>query len=128
MQADIKNYDPTSEYYFEEGCYITELSNSNVDPLVSIARARVVPGVTTRWHFLDGIAERYVIIEGVGKVEIGELQPQSVTSGDVVVIPPGVRQRITNTGDTDLVFLAVCSPRFKLSLYRDMESEPGDNE
>ena len=49
------------EYYFEEGCYITELHNRADDPAVSVARARVPPGVTTRWHTLGGITERYVI-------------------------------------------------------------------
>ena len=38
------------EYYTEERCYISELSNTPADPDASIARARVLPGVTTRWH------------------------------------------------------------------------------
>jgi hypothetical protein len=51
------------EYWFREGCYITEWSNSDTNPGVSIARARVEPGRTTRWHRLDAITERYVILE-----------------------------------------------------------------
>ena len=35
----------------------------------------------------------------------------------------GVRQRITNTGGADLIFLAVCTPRFTLADYEDVESE-----
>ena len=54
------------EYYFEEGCFITELHNSPDDPAVSVARARVEPGRTTRWHCLATIRERYVMIEGCG--------------------------------------------------------------
>jgi mannose-6-phosphate isomerase-like protein (cupin superfamily) len=125
MQSEIKKHDPASEYYFDEGCYITEFSNSSRDSRVSIARARVPPGVTTCWHFLEDITERYVIMEGTGRVEVGELQPQPVGYGDVVIIPPGVHQRITNTGDSDLIFLAICSPRFQPSSYRNVE--PGHN-
>ena len=76
---------------------------------VHTRRARVEPGRTTRWHCLRGTGERYVILEGAGRVEIGDLPPQAVGAGDVVVIPPETRQRIANTGDGDLVFLAICS-------------------
>ena len=117
VKSNIKKFDPADEYFFDEGCYITELSNSDDDQQLSIARARVAPGVTTRWHSLTGITERYVIVEGNGEAEIGEMSPQLVTAGDVVIIPPGERQRITNIGDSDLIFLAVCTPRFEVSKY-----------
>lgn len=109
------------EYYSTERCYILELSNTPDDAEASIARARVVPGVTTRWHRLLGTTERYVIIEGSGRVEIGDLGPQDVSAGDVVIIPPLCPQRITNTGQNDLVFLAVCTPRFCPEVYEDIE-------
>jgi len=114
---------PPQEYFFEENCFITELLNSPSDPLVSVARARVLPGETTRWHALTGIVERYLILEGSGSVGVGDDPPREVHPGDTVTIPPGTPQRITNTGNTDLIFLAVCTPRFvseryvELSLY-----------
>jgi len=108
-----------SEYWFREGCYITEWSNSDADPGVSIARARVEPGRTTRWHRLDAITERYVILEGCGRAEV-DGQARDVQTGDVVVIAPGLAQRITNTGDTDLVFLAICTPRFRPENYSEI--------
>lgn len=120
---DIRRSDPEDEYYFEEGCFILELSNSPQDPDVSIARARVKPGTTTRWHRLHGITERYLILKGRGVVEIGDRQAQDVQTGDVVVIPPMCRQRITNNGLEDLLFLAVCTPRFERRAYEDLESE-----
>lgn len=109
------------EYYFEEGCFITELHNSADDAAVSVARARVRPGETTRWHRLQGIGERYLISEGCGLVEIGEAPGRVVGPGDTVLIPAGVRQRITNTGSGDLLFLAVCTPRFVLEAYEDVQ-------
>ena len=117
VKSNIKKFDLADEYFFDEGCYITEVSNSDDDQQLSIARARVAPGVTTRWHSLAGITERYVIVEGNGEAEVGEMSPQLVTAGDVVIIPPGERQRITNIGDSDLIFLAVCTPRFEVSKY-----------
>jgi mannose-6-phosphate isomerase-like protein (cupin superfamily) len=122
MKASIRTFDAENEYYFAEGCFITELSNSADDPGVSIARARVAPGTTTRWHRLRGISERYVIVEGTGLVEIDSMPAQEVNAGDVVIIPPEVRQRIANTGSDDLVFLAICSPRFCQEMYEDMDS------
>lgn len=121
VKASVRRFDPGSEFRFREGCHITELSNSTEDPDVSIALARVEPGVTTAWHSLDDTMERYVIVHGRGRVEVGNVTPQDVNCRDVVLIPPGCRQRITNTGDEDLLFLAICSPPFVASVYRDLE-------
>jgi len=107
------------EYWFREGCFITEWSNSEADPGLSVARARVEPGRTTRWHRLHAITERYVILEGRGRAEVDGLA-RDVQPGDVVIIAPGLPQRITNTGDEDLVFLAVCTPRFESCAYSEI--------
>lgn len=122
MKEVIKQQNLSNEFYTDEKCFITELSNTPDDPDVSIARARVRPGVTTFWHRLKGIAERYYILSGTGVVEVGELSPQVVNAGDFVLIPPMCRQRITNTGSDDLVFLAICTPRFSSNAYVDIEN------
>ena len=85
-----------TEYFFAEGCYILEWWNTPDDEAVSIARARVLPGVTTRWHRLRGVTERYLILEGRGCVEVGEEPPAKVGPGAMVLIPPETHQRITN--------------------------------
>lgn len=124
LQPAIRQRTPGTEYYTPERCHIDELSNSDTDPAVSIAHARVSAGVTTRWHRLAGIAERYVILSGRGRVEVGELAPQTVGPGDVVLIPPGCRQRIAALGDEELKFLAICTPRFRVEAYADIDPEP----
>jgi mannose-6-phosphate isomerase-like protein (cupin superfamily) len=121
MKETIKRQNLNAEFYASEGCYIIELSNTPDDPDMSIARARVEPGVTTRWHRLSGSGECYCIIKGRGLVEIGNLPPQEVAAGDVVLIPPMCRQRITNIGSDELVFLAICTPRFSNDAYEDLE-------
>lgn len=120
VKETIKN-NLTSEYDTAEKCFITEWSNSADDPDLSIARTRVTPGVTTRLHHLQGLTERYVILSGREVVEVGDQPPQEVEPGDVVWIPPMCPQRITNTGADDLIFLALCTPRFVLQAYEDME-------
>lgn len=122
MKAQIRRFNPAADYYFAEGCFINELSNSADDAAVSVAQARVMPGDTTRWHALQGITERYVILAGSGEADVGDLKGQPVSAGDVVIIPPGVRQRIRNTGKEELVFLAICSPRFVADAYSDLEA------
>ncbi|MFT3929735.1 MAG: cupin domain-containing protein [Spongiibacteraceae bacterium] len=114
----------STEYYFREGCFITELSNRADDPDVSIAQARVEPGKTTRWHRLQHTTERYVILSGTGIVEVGDEKPRSVHKGDVVFIPALCAQRIHNNGSDDLIFLAICAPRFLPENYEDLEEKP----
>ena len=124
MHARVRLSDPRAEFHTDEGCFITELSNTPEDADASIARARVLPGITTRWHRLKGTAERYVILSGTGRVEVGELPAQEVEPNDVVLIPPGCRQRITCTSAEDLVFLAICTPRFRAEAYEDIDPAP----
>lgn len=124
MAEEVRRMIPSAEFFTAEGCFINELSNTDTDPAVSIARVRVRPGVTTRWHCLAETAERYVILSGAGRVEVGNLSAQNVGPDDVVLIPAGCRQRITNRSDEDLVFLAICTPRFRPEVYEDIDPEP----
>jgi len=124
LQPHVRLHDAAAEYYTDERCYINELANVDADPDASVAQARVSMGVTTRWHRLAGITERYVILSGSGRVEIGDLPPQQVGPGDVVMIPPGCRQRIACLGNADLIFLAICTPRFRPEAYEDIDPDP----
>jgi len=118
----ISTYKPETEFYTDERCYIVEIHNRNDDEACSIARARVLPGVTTQLHALRGVDERYVILDGEGSVEVNGGPPTPVRPFDVVGIVAGTTQRITNTGDQDLVFLCICTPRFDPDRYMNMES------
>lgn len=122
MSFLVKHSDESGEYFFEEGCYILEVSNSADDPAVSIARARVGVGGRTLWHRLNGVIERYLIVSGTGLVEVGDEPAVRVSAGDVVTIGAMVAQRITNLGETDLVFLAICTPRFQPDCYQSLET------
>ncbi|MEA5444614.1 cupin domain-containing protein [Gammaproteobacteria bacterium AB-CW1] len=109
---------------FVERCHISEWLNNEADPALSVARAAVAAGVTTRWHRLRGIAERYVVLSGEGEVDVAGLERQVVGPGDVVVIPADTAQRISNMGSEELVFLAICTPRFRPESYEDLDPDP----
>ena len=121
MRAEIKFATDAGEYETPERCHIIEVANDPEDEAASIARARVEPGVTTAWHCLAGIAERYIIISGEGRVELQGLEATRVSVGDVIRVPAGVAQRITNTGECDLIFYCVCTPRFRQAGYKSLE-------
>jgi mannose-6-phosphate isomerase-like protein (cupin superfamily) len=108
-----------AEFPTGERCAITEFLNDPACPEVSLARARVAPGVTTRLHVLRGTVERYVILAGEGMVEVGG-ETVRVGPGDRVLIAAGIPQRIANTGEGDLVFDCICTPRFRPEYYVDL--------
>jgi mannose-6-phosphate isomerase-like protein (cupin superfamily) len=126
MKATIRRGAQADEFPTSERCHIAEWSNSGDDPALSIAHARVPPGVTTRWHRVIDTVERYVVLAGQGRVEAGDLPATDVGPGDVVVIPANCPQRIANTGAVDLLFLAVCTPRFRPEAYEDLDPAPPD--
>lgn len=109
------------EVWTEERCFITELLNDADVPDVSLARCRVEPGVTTQLHRLS-VREWYVVEQGRGLMEVGNLEPRPIGPGDVVEIPADTAQRVTNTGAGDLVFQCVCLPRFTPGCYESLES------
>ena len=119
----ISKFRPETEFYTDERCCIVEVHNRVEDEACSIARARVAPGVTTQLHFLQGTHERYVILEGEGSVQVGDAAPAQVRPLDVVAIAAGTPQRITNVGTADLVFLCICTPRFRKETYLNLESD-----
>ena len=53
MEPAVLKCKGSSEFPTPERCSILEISNSASDPSVSIARAKVAPGVTTALHSLD---------------------------------------------------------------------------
>ena len=108
------------EFWTEERCYISELCNTGFNPGASLAIARVEPGVTTQLHSLEGTTETYIVIEGQGRMEVNG-HAFGIKSGDQVVIPSGVSQRVTSTGEEDLRFYCLCVPRFEPGCYVNLE-------
>ena len=118
MKPKIVKAKDLKESSTAEHCSVTE--NYSAENL-SIAQARVKPGITTSAHHLVGVNEIYIVTSGEGQVDVGDLRPTKVTTGDLIIIPADVSQRISNIGKTDLVFYCICTPKFTAESYRDNE-------
>lgn len=120
MKSEIVPKAAKAEVATEERCFIMEAWNDPRDPEVSLARARVPRGVATELHRLD-VDERYIVIEGRGRMEIEGTPSREIGPGDVALVPAGKAQRIANVGDGDLLFHCVCTPRFEPRHYHSCE-------
>ena len=112
-QPLILRDDHRTETGIEPGCFLTDWLNDPGDPDLSIARIRVAPGAETRLRRFENIQERYVVLDGQGRIELvgpnrafaeGDHTLSALEPGDVVVIPAGYSRRITNIGEFDLSF------------------------
>ena len=119
MKPRVITPEPGGETWIEEGCFVTESSNTPCDPALSIARVRVAPRTETRWHYLD-VDERYVVVDGAGIMDMDGLPSTEVGPGDVVAVPAGCAQRIRNASDCDLIAYCLCTPRFTPDAYHDV--------
>jgi mannose-6-phosphate isomerase-like protein (cupin superfamily) len=77
----------------------------------SLAEATVRPGGATVEHFHRVTEELYFITAGEGLMRLaGEQRP--VARGDCILIPPGDRHQIVNTGAEPLRLLCCCAPPY----------------
>jgi mannose-6-phosphate isomerase-like protein (cupin superfamily) len=77
----------------------------------SLAEATVPPGSATIEHFHRTSEEIYLFTKGMGRMRLGD-QEGPVRAGDAVVIPPGTRHQLENTGPEPLVLLCCCAPAY----------------
>ncbi|MFA4877109.1 MAG: cupin domain-containing protein [Methanoregula sp.] len=78
----------------------------------SVAHAIVPTGESTLPHVLSVSTEIYYILSGSGEMHIGP-EHEQVHEGQIVLIPPGARQYIQNTGTGDLEFLCIVAPKWQ---------------
>ena len=77
----------------------------------SLAEATVPPGGATEPHRHPEAEEIYYILSGAGRMTVGD-ETRDVGPLDAILIPPGARHTIANTGAVDLVFLCCCAPPY----------------
>jgi mannose-6-phosphate isomerase-like protein (cupin superfamily)/2'-5' RNA ligase len=90
----------------------------------SLAHATVKPGAKTTPHRLR-TAEVYYILQGRGRMHI-DAEVADVTCGCAIHIPPQATQYIENPSDTDLVFLCMVDPAWRLEDEEILPSEHAD--
>ncbi|TAJ45498.1 cupin domain-containing protein [Methanofollis fontis] len=80
----------------------------------SLSHAVVPAGEKTLPHLLKTASETYYVLAGEGRMHIGE-ENAPLREGQAVYIPPGAVQWIENTGEGDLLFLAIVDPMWSES-------------
>lgn len=76
---------------------------------MSLALETLKPGQHTVPHWHGHVEEIYYILEGRGRMEIGD-EAREVQAGDAILIPINQAHCLHNTGDDDLLLLCAVSP------------------
>jgi len=111
----IRNLKDCAEFISGDGCVLREILHPDKTDLklgYSLAHAIVHPGDITIPHRLK-TSEVYYIIEGEGVMHI-DAETALVGAGATIYIPPKAVQFIENSGKTDLVFLAIVDPAWRV--------------
>ncbi len=111
---DVHNIDEVAPFVTKDGSEIRELlayRNSCIRKQ-SLAEARLPPGASTAAHHHVETEEIYYILEGEGRMRVGDDERQ-VGPGDAVAIPPGARHTLANTGSGVLKLLCCCAPPYE---------------
>src|SRR5689334_14865059 len=113
---DVRNLAEVPAFTTKDGSEIRELlahRNSGIRKQ-SLAEARLQPGAATTPHYHPLTEEIYYILEGTGRMTIGEAT-KDVGPSDAIAIPPGAVHTILNTGVKTLKFLCCCAPGYEHS-------------
>jgi len=78
----------------------------------SVAIATIAVGKASLMHYHPVAEESYYILNGRAKMLLDN-EESELTAGQIVLIPPGARHKIYNTGDQELEFLVVCVPAWE---------------
>jgi len=109
----IRDRSDVSSYVTKDGSAVWELYHPSSSPVkdVSVAEALVAPGQETGAHLHQRSQEIYYVLEGSGRMRVGE-ESMSVKAGDAVLIIPGAIHNIKNIGAGPLRILCICSPPY----------------
>src|SRR5436190_14445973 len=113
-RMDAKNLADVPAFTTKDGSEIRELlayRNSAIRRQ-SLAEARLPPGRQTTPHYHPATEEIYYILEGYGRMQIGD-EARIVGPGDAIAIPPGVIHTIEATSQQTLKFLCCCAPGYE---------------
>jgi len=110
----LKRLKDCREFTAGDGSILRELLHPEKAELqirYSLACAKVAAGQKTKPHKLKS-CEVYYITAGSGLMHIDE-EFFEVGPESAIYIPPGARQYIENTGDSDLKFLCIVDPAWR---------------
>jgi len=111
---DVQNIDRVPPFTTKDGSEIRELlahRNSQIRNQ-TLAEARLPEGACTAPHHHVETEEIYYILEGRGRMRVGQ-ETREVGPGDAIAIPPGASHQIANSGKGILKFLCCCAPGYE---------------
>ncbi len=109
----IERLDRIEPFITKDGSEIRELAGTPTGNSVqqSLAEATVPPGAETEEHHHRVSEEIYFFTSGSGRMKLGD-EETDVAAGDTIVIPPGTRHKLWNTGTEPLRLLCCCAPPY----------------
>jgi mannose-6-phosphate isomerase-like protein (cupin superfamily) len=110
----IRELEDCKQFIAGDKCELREILHPDKEDLAlrySLAHAVVKPGDTTWAHRLK-TSEVYFILNGEGTMHINDTSAP-VRPGSTIYIPPLAKQRITNSGKTDLEFICIVDPAWR---------------
>jgi mannose-6-phosphate isomerase-like protein (cupin superfamily) len=112
---EIRNQDGIEPFVGDDGAIVRELASPRNSCLTShsLAEIRHPPGTASDEHYHTEAEEVYYVLTGSGAVRI-DSETHDLGPGDVVVIVPGQRHKVRQTGEDDLVLLVTCVPAYSV--------------
>jgi mannose-6-phosphate isomerase-like protein (cupin superfamily) len=109
----IDNLENVESFVTRDGSEIREVAGPASANAInqSLAEATVRVGGETVEHFHRLSEEIYLITHGLGRLSVGR-DVRDVEPGDTVVIAPGLRHKLWNTGAEPLRLLCCCAPPY----------------
>ena len=99
-------------FSFEHGQIIYELLSPNIKRSLEMMIVRIKPGKTFYKESLTHLGEAHLlVIEGCMRIQVGD-NSYNLNKGDSIYYFPSLSHKISNAGDTALVFLSVATPPF----------------
>ena len=109
----IDNLENVESFVTRDGSEIREVAGPASANAVnqSLAEAMLQVGGETVEHFHGMSEEIYLFTHGLGRLSVGQ-DVRDVEPGDTVVIAPGLRHKLWNTGAEPLRLLCCCAPPY----------------
>jgi len=109
----VRRRDAATPFTTKDGSTIRSLLDRTNAPVrnQSLAEATIPPGGATQPHHHALTEEFYCVVEGSGRMRVGE-EERDVRVGDAILIPPGTVHTLRNTGTGPLRILCCCAPPY----------------
>lgn len=111
----IKNLQDCQEFIAGDNTKLREIlhpDKADLNLRYSLAHAKLAPGKTSQLHSLK-TSEVYYILEGKGIMHIDN-ETAEVEPGATIYTPPHAKQYIESVGETDLIFLCIVDPAWRI--------------